>query len=474
MRNPVPVRRYSVLADRVESTLRFLKAMDQTPPMKAAPVTSTTLALILPCMLLASCSKSEHELRMIKPRLEVDQKIATDFARVMNERSSIRIELEDHDENLQRTGIEALLADRADIALVSNNEAYASGITTVMPMYANVLHVLVDRAYIRDEQDEVSSTRELQDIFTSVRVFAGPPGAPSRVMLQEFATEKGIAEGTIDFVEQVAEGDAGWDDCAEMFVVFAPVLRDIEKRIKQCREGDYLLVGLGRPDSVSTGSAIDASTLLNPSLKAFVIPADVYGNRITPNATLTLAVDKMLVARDDVATAAVYDLISEVLRLRPALAANEPTLFHGLSDEFTSSDSTFVLHPGAQDYIERNEPTIYERYSGVAEVAVTLFVAVFSGLFAAVRIYNIRRKNLIDEFYSEAIHLRSAVTDESSMSHRNSTITAIRTLQTKAFEMLVDEKLAADESFRIFITLSNDIIDELKQPSAPDWSLSSE
>jgi hypothetical protein len=37
----------------------------------------------------------------------------------------------------------------------------------------------------------------------------------------------------------------------------------------------------------------------------------------------------------------------------------------------------------------------------------------------------------------------------------------IRALQDEAFELLVDEKLAADESFRIFITLSNDVLQQL-------------
>ena len=37
---------------------------------------------------------------------------------------------------------------------------------------------------------------------------------------------------------------------------------------------------------------------------------------------------------------------------------------------------------------------------------------------------------------------------------------AEQALQDKAFAQLVDEKLAADESFRIFMSLSNDILDQ--------------
>jgi len=42
-----------------------------------------------------------------------------------------------------------------------------------------------------------------------------------------------------------------------------------------------------------------------------------------------------------------------------------------------------------------------------------------------------------------------------------SAIDEIRSLQEEAFKLLVDEKLAADESFRIFITLSNDVLNQI-------------
>lgn len=41
-------------------------------------------------------------------------------------------------------------------------------------------------------------------------------------------------------------------------------------------------------------------------------------------------------------------------------------------------------------------------------------------------------------------------------------ILRIEQLQDEAFDLLVHEKLAADESFRIFVTLSNDVLGQLK------------
>jgi len=40
-------------------------------------------------------------------------------------------------------------------------------------------------------------------------------------------------------------------------------------------------------------------------------------------------------------------------------------------------------------------------------------------------------------------------------------IAQVRELQNEAFDQLVNEKLGADESFQIFITLSNDVLRQL-------------
>jgi hypothetical protein len=95
-------------------------------------------------------------------------------------------------------------------------------------------------------------------------------------------------------------------------------------------------------------------------------------------------------------------------------------------------------------------------------VAVTLALSLVSGLYAAVRIYRIRRKNRIDTFYKRAIAIRRSVSAAAPSEARNNAIQEIRKLQEVAFDLLVDEKLAADESFRIFITLCNDIVSELR------------
>ena len=213
---------------------------------------------------------------------------------------------------------------------------------------------------------------------------------------------------------------------------------------------------------MGSGSIVDAAALIDPPLRPFIIPASTYGPANT-EAVVTVAVDKILVARSELDASTVYDLIKEIRRVRPALAASRPGLFEVDEGNFDVSKSTFVLHDGTQDYLQRDEPTVYERYSGVAEVIVTLVIALVSASFAAIRILRIRRKNRIDKFYSAALQISPHLAASPDASDQESAIQRLRQLQDDAFAQLVDEKLAADDSFRIFITLSNDILRQYTQ-----------
>ena len=407
------------------------------------------LLLLFAAVCVAGCEQYDSELRLIEPRLAIDNTIAAEFSTLMDEESSVEITLVPSLDQTE-SSMEALLAGRADIALVSNNQPYHPDIATVMPMYANVLHVMV-----RTEK----ATGNIRDHLKDSVIFAGPPGSPSRHIIEALAADRDLDPADIRFAQPS-------DHCPDVIVVFSPIIPNVQNRLDDC--GGPGAYRFWKDETLR----MEAATLLNPSLKMFEIPAYTYGDVLTPESVPTLAVDKLLVARTDVSAAVIYDLIGEVIRLRPALAAIEPTLFHGIDDDFSPQDSTFVVHPGAAAYINRDEPTVYERYSGIAEVAVTIFFAMLSGAIAGVRIYNLKRKNRIDEFYSAAIELRQSVDSSTSAADREAAVTSMRLLQTRAFHMLVQEKLAADESFRIFITLSNDIIRELQLPGAPDWTRS--
>jgi hypothetical protein len=373
------------------------------------------------CLLLAglvflgACGDQRNTFRLMAPAQPFDAEIATELAAVLEHNSRHRIEIVPLPDGFE-TPLEALEAGYADLAFTSNTQPYRQGITTVMPIYPTVLHILY---------------REIMDSLD-------------------------VEESEVTFVDKPAT-------LPDVNLVYVPISPErIRGLLKQDGvAGQYTFLSFGSPEDVGSGGAIDRAVLLNPRVTPFIIPVGTYGD-LPEQPVLTLAVDKLLVSRPDLDSAVVYDLINEIRRLQPALAAKRPFLFQELGAEFDASGSTFVLHPGSQAFAVRDEPTFYERYSGVAEVLVTLVIGLISGAYAVIQIYNRRRKNRIDGFYTDVMEIRDSVNERSSSVDRAAAVERVRALQNEAFGMLINEKLAADESFRIFVTLSNDIIAQLK------------
>ena len=395
--------------------------------------------------LLTACDTGPHELRLVTPTEPEDRSIVEDLSDLLDDDASVRIHLGTTPLS-EEAALDAVESGDADIALVSNNLPFRDDIATVMPLYPTVLHI---------GHREGASDLPGLDMLRGATVFAGPEGSASRVVFEGIAKRMNLGSHEYRYV-------SGKEDLPDFVIVFSPIS---PKRIEEIRElrddfPDFELSSIGTPQDIGTGSIIDAAVLMNPQFQAFVIPIGTYGE-LTKEPIVTIAVDKILVARSDLDSTVVYDLINEILRLRPALAAKRPGLFQHLSGDFDTSRSTFIVHAGAQAYLQRSAPTVYERYSGIAEVVVTLIVALGSAAFAMARIFRMRRKNRIDIFYSQTIALRRSVTSSTGAEELARVIKEVRALQNTAFDLLVDEKLAADESFRIFITLSNDVLRQL-------------
>ncbi len=396
--------------------------------------------LLLTALLsLAACDSDPVELRLVAPSSDLDLEIVQNLGVLLDQSPTVRIRV-GGDQQTGEVALNMLIAGEADLALVSNYLPYREDIATVMPLYPSVLHI----AY-RIGRDASSGPA----LLNQAKIYAGKEGSASRLLMDYIIARMNLPKDAYSYVERPSTGTTEFPD---VVVIFAPISP------QRAAEFDgYRLFSIASPSDIGTGSNVDAMTLLNPPLRPFIIPASVYG-AATPEPIVTVAVDKLLVARSDLDSSVVYDLVNEIQRLRPALSASRPGLFEQLTDDFDISRSTFVVHAGTQDYLQRSEPTIYERYSGVAEVVVTLMIALVSVTLAGFRVIKMRRKNRIDRFYSAALKIRDLINDSSSNNDLGELATRVRDLQNDAFDQLVDEKLAADESFRIFITLSNDIL----------------
>jgi uncharacterized protein len=409
--------------------------------MRNFHIALTCLAL----MILSACDSGSRELRIVTPNLRVDRDIAEDLVQLLGDTAAVRL-VPTAAAMSEGEALDALGRGTADVALVSNNMPFRDDVAAVMPLYPTVLHV----AYRRGRDASSGST-----LLRGAKVFADAEGTPSRRIFERIVGRLQLATDSYSYVTDASAP-------IDVVVLFVPISPE-----RMAENTEFQMFSFGAPEDIGSGSIIDAAVLLNPQLRPFVIPEGTYGSS-TPAAVLTVAVDKYLVARRDLDRSMVYDLANAVVQLRPALAGRRPGLIGQLDADFDLSHSTFVLHPGAQAYLQRAAPSVYERYSGVAEVVVSLLLALFSATLAGVRILRRRRKNRIDTYYARAIEIRDSVSAGTDSAARRQAITALRELQDSAFDQLIGEKLTADESFRIFVTLSNDVLRRLTATTTED------
>ena len=392
---------------------------------------------------LPAFAKPSAEVDMIMPVLEIDRVIAERIIELVRKESGLQINLVPLPEGTT-SALDALEAGYGDIAFAPNTGGFRDGISTIIPLYPSVLHIVTDK-------DRPANS--LEELLRGATVYAGPQDSITRALTSQIVDGLDFAPGEITFA---SDRDGAFD----VIVIYAPIDRD--RVMNDPRLKNVKWFSFGSPEDIGNGSMVDLAVLINPRLRPFVIPMNTFG-AVTPEPVVTVAVDNLLVARTDLADSIVYDIYAEILRIRPALFGDRPELYQPLDERVDEANFLYTMHPGALAFIKRDEPSMIERYSGVAEVVATVMVGLVSGLFAIVKIYRIRRKNRLDEFLVQVIDIRNSLRPDSSADERAAAMASIRTLQDRAFELLVDEKLAADDSFRIFTELSNNTIERIKE-----------
>lgn len=388
---------------------------------------------------VAACNSGQSELRLAIGGLEVNQEIVRGLAEQVGGEGQLHVSLVDEGD---RTALDMLATGEADLALVENTVAFQQGIVSLLPIYTGVLHIVY-----RSDLDPDSDLSHLAE----ASIYSGTEGSLSYVLMQRFLSYSGVeASGTLITTEFDRSNPP------DVIAVFGPIARD---RIAGLE--NYRLHSMGTPDSIGKGSLVDGVRKNFPQLRPYVIPIRTYGD-MTPDPVVTLAVDMVLVARAELDSAAVYDLFEQLVAARPALAAQFPSVYDGMRTDFDPDTLNFPLHPGARRYLDRDKPTVYERFADVVDAGVTVLLALLSGGLALMRYLNVRRKNRIDDFYGRLLDVRSSCRESQDVKLREASIVQVEALEDEAFRLLMSEKLSANESFRIFITLAHDVLRELR------------
>ena len=331
--------------------------------------------------------------------------------------------------------VERIQQGDADFAFVQSNADTTVNTRLVATLYDEVLHVVV-RA---DLLDDTVSNRQLplEALADFEHVSVGPAGSGTsqvaEMLLDHFEVALKAPAMHVPSAELETKFAAAELDAA--FILAAAGSQHVEELLDEANV-ELLSIGVGN----SGGTPVDAFALLHPTFQAYVLPARLYGRKpATP--VQTIGVSALLVASYQADFKVVRQVTRQLFSNRSQLYVGEGTPL-GLSQESANTNSTIPLHPGAEAFYHRENPSFLVVYAEVIALGITLLVGIWSIARLFLRWLADVKKERIDAFYRE-IRIASKLEGEARLA-------ALRTIHQQAFDQLMSERLVANESFVIF------------------------
>ena len=338
---------------------------------------------------------------------------------------------------------EALNEGLVELALVENSTPFQSGMRAILPMHESVLHLLV--------RDGVDLSQAEQPLMNKT-IYVGEHSLAGQTFVKLVAKRQRLQETDYKLITRL-DGQA-----PDVVVHFGPIN---PARPSWFLPG-YSLFSLSHDDDEDRAMSSRAISYTMPQMYPKMIPARTYNLPGNEQEIHTVAVDAILATNKAVPEGIIYELTRTLLEQKPRFAAIAPEVFAGIREDFNPLQLNFPLHSGARRYLARDEPSLLERYAESINLVVYLVFLVLTGMVALTRWHAHRKKDRIDKFYTRIFAIRMRAMKEPP----EQLLQELQQLELEAFESLIKEKLAADESFRIFIELLTRAMDEVRQPAA--------
>jgi TRAP transporter TAXI family solute receptor len=324
---------------------------------------------------------------------------------------------------------------QADLALVSNQVPGNASTSLIAPLFYEAVQPIVRK------EANILAPADLR----GKRISLGPAGSGTETITLGILHHFGIARS--DFTARnmtPAEASAAIErgELDAMFLVAK--LRDATVDALMRKPG-LVLLSLGEPGR--PGSALEGIRLEAPYLQPTVIPERTYGGEPTVPIG-TVSAQALLVAHEDLDEDLVAALTGALYNDKVRLATEDPQ-FARLSERFDPGDSPYPVHPGADRYYRRDDPSFIAKNADLISLGLTVGALLWS---AATGLNAIRRRRRNHRIEAVHVELAKLATDAATASDREALRAArmeVEALRTQMFEALAHQKLDANDDFMV-------------------------
>ncbi len=394
---------------------------------RVAPIRALVAALVV---IAATACGEPQPLRLAVSPDEPAPRMGTRVVRLLRAEADLEVVLASGAGS--HPPLESLRRGAAELAIVDNSVPLGDHVSAVAPLYLGVLHVL----YRREEP-----ATSLRAVLTGARVYAGPEGDAARRLLRWVTRQQRIDPEAFQLIEHPYDG-------VDVFFTVGGVLSDTS--LMGLR--GYRLFSFGE----AHGGAVDALLLTHPSLRAFVLPGGLYPE-LAAGPVRTLALPALLVARNDVEEDRIYDVARVVSEHNTELREISPLADRRFVDPEALEAQRLPLHGGTRRYLSRTEPSFVERYAEVIGLNLSGLIALVTGGVALRRSRAQHRKDRLDGYYALVLGVRDELPSARGDAEIAALQTRLRDVQSEAYELLIREKVNADDAFVILQGLIADV-----------------
>jgi len=395
------------------------------------------LCFLLLCFI---CCENKHVYRILGNIEDPQNEITVAIASVLNKNLSDSVCVTRGIGSM--SNLDSLVRGNADLAIVDNYSSYNRSVSSIMPVYGQILHILHRKNY---------QPHSFSELIIDKKVFAGTVGSGSQMFINQLAADNGIDNNSFEFVDALKLFEA------DVIIAFTDLLSPEE--LVDLKE--YTLFSLDDVSSLGKGSLVEGICTRYPQFDPYIIAKNTY-SKFTPTAILTVKVDAVLVCRTSLPEDVVFKIIEHLNEHKQEIATINPLLYQ-FSGDFDPKNLSFELHAGARNYLARYEPSFIEKNAELLGVAISIVLAFASAIFSISRWKQIKKKNKIDIYYNRIIDLRKKIPMAKSPDDLDQLEKEVKGVQEETIGLVTSEKLLADESFSIFLNLSRFIMDEIQK-----------
>lgn len=369
---------------------------------------------------------------------------------------SIDLQLEYEVKEIEREADIIALVDakKIDIGIVKNDvEIHNSfqNIRTLLPLFPDVLLVLCKNN---------SAHLSIQDLFQQNSSVAIVDKVEEKKVIDLFLRKNGANP---DAVSEIHYSDSTRLIEAlnehTVLVMFASLNSASVRNILRTWNGE--IYSLDDPTLKGEGSIVDGFCLAYPKAIPYIIPKGTFG-RWPSQPVLTFSIYDVMICHKDFDLNRGYDVVKTIYDMGSVLA--EDDFEFGLLDpKIESHKFSFPLHEGTIQYLKRDQPTFWERESELLGLIISITVLAGGGLTTLLNHLKQRRKDRVDDYYLKVLQVADKARKEYTEEGKRKFLAELHEIRNNAFDLLVREKLDANEAFSIFSGLLNATISELEE-----------